>query len=77
MDIRRYGASCRIYTYLAESKLGARIDYGKYNVWDNYPGIPLANEVGCVTKEENNWLVTASSEENLNKIFEVIYSVNK
>ena len=40
-------------------------------------GILLANEDGCVTKEENNWLVTASSEENLNKIFEVIYSVNK
>ena len=74
MDIRRYGASCRIYTYLAESKLGARIDYGKYNVWDNYPGILLANEASCVTKEENNWLVTASSEENLNKIFEIINS---
>lgn len=72
MDVRRYGASCRIYTYLAENILGARIDYGKFNVWDNYPGILLANEAGCVTYERTNWLITASNEQNLNTILSII-----
>lgn len=72
IDVRRYGASCRIYTYLVENVLGARIEYGKYNVWDNYPGILLANEAGCVTAEQNNYLITASSEQNLNAILSII-----
>lgn len=77
LDERRCGASCRIFANLAEGKLGALIAYGKVNSWDVLPGILLANEAGCVTKEENDWLVTANSEENLNKVYEIIHSFKK
>ena len=72
LEVRDCGASCKIYVSLAEGSLGLKLDYGKCNLWDIMPGILLSNEAGCITKKYRNWLVTATSEENLNQVIDIL-----
>ncbi len=68
LDIRDCGASCKIYTSLAQGQLGVKLDIGHCNPWDVLPGIILTNEAKCETKQFDDFTITATSKENLDEI---------